>query len=89
MNQSRGRYLGKAQMLWGEPGCMGSKAVLAAPLSNADCGLSCATLSCRVVDLIGVPVALLSTSPKREDVILVRDPFEDQWAGQLGRTFWR
>ena len=32
----------------------------------------------RVEELIGVPVALLSTSPKREDVILVRDPFEDQ-----------
>jgi adenylosuccinate synthase len=26
-------------------------------------------------ELIGVPVALLSTSPKREDTVLVRDPF--------------
>ena len=25
----------------------------------------------------GAPVALLSTSPKREDTILVRDPFVD------------
>jgi adenylosuccinate synthase len=29
----------------------------------------------RVEELIGVPVALLSTSPEREDTILVRDPF--------------
>ncbi|MBM3519050.1 MAG: adenylosuccinate synthase [Alphaproteobacteria bacterium] len=31
----------------------------------------------RVEELIGVPVALLSTSPEREDTILVRDPFAD------------
>lgn len=30
----------------------------------------------RVEELIEVPVALLSTSPEREDTILVRDPFE-------------
>jgi len=29
----------------------------------------------RIEELIGVPVALLSTSPEREDTILVRDPF--------------
>ncbi len=29
----------------------------------------------RVEELIEVPVALLSTSPEREDTILVRDPF--------------
>jgi adenylosuccinate synthase len=29
----------------------------------------------RIEELIGCPVALLSTSPKREDTILVRDPF--------------
>jgi adenylosuccinate synthase len=29
-----------------------------------------------VEELIGVPVALLSTSPERDDTILVRDPFE-------------
>lgn len=29
----------------------------------------------RIEDLIGAPVALLSTSPEREDTILVRDPF--------------
>ena len=28
-------------------------------------------------ELIGAPVALLSTSPEREDTILVRDPFAD------------
>ncbi len=33
---------------------------------------------CRQVEeLIGAPVALLSTSPEREDTILVTDPFED------------
>ncbi len=31
----------------------------------------------RVEELIGCPVALLSTSPEREDTILVTDPFED------------
>ena len=29
----------------------------------------------RVEELIGAPVALLSTSPEREDTILMRDPF--------------
>ena len=31
----------------------------------------------RIEELTGVPVALLSTSPEREDTILMRDPFED------------
>jgi len=31
----------------------------------------------RVEELIGTPVALLSTSPEREDTILVTDPFAD------------
>ena len=31
----------------------------------------------RIEELIGAPVALLSTSPEREDTILVHDPFED------------
>jgi adenylosuccinate synthase len=31
----------------------------------------------RLEELIGAPVALLSTSPEREDVILMRDPFMD------------
>ena len=30
----------------------------------------------RVEELIGAPVSMLSTSPEREDTILVRDPFE-------------
>lgn len=29
----------------------------------------------RVEELIGAPVALLSTSPDRDDTIMVRDPF--------------
>jgi adenylosuccinate synthase len=29
----------------------------------------------RIEELIGAPVALLSTSPERDDVILMRDPF--------------
>jgi len=32
----------------------------------------------RVEELIGAPVALLSTSPERDDTILVRDPFVDR-----------
>ena len=31
----------------------------------------------RIEELVGVPVALLSTSPERDDTILVRDPFQD------------
>ena len=31
----------------------------------------------RVEELIGCPVAMLSTSPEREDTILVKDPFAD------------
>jgi adenylosuccinate synthase len=31
----------------------------------------------RLEELIGAPVALLSTSPEREDTVLVRDPFVD------------
>jgi len=30
-----------------------------------------------IEELIGAPVALLSTSPEREDTILVHDPFQD------------
>ncbi len=32
----------------------------------------------RVEELIGAPVALLSTSPDRDDTITVRDPFVDR-----------
>jgi adenylosuccinate synthase len=31
----------------------------------------------RIEELIEAPVALLSTSPEREDTILMRDPFQD------------
>ena len=31
----------------------------------------------RIEELIEAPVALLSTSPEREDTVLVRDPFAD------------
>ncbi|MFZ9633777.1 MAG: adenylosuccinate synthetase, partial [Alphaproteobacteria bacterium] len=31
----------------------------------------------RLEELVGVPVALLSTSPERNDTILVSDPFAD------------
>ncbi|MEO1330533.1 MAG: adenylosuccinate synthase [Pseudomonadota bacterium] len=31
----------------------------------------------RVQELVGVPIALLSTSPQRDDTILMRDPFAD------------
>mgnify|MGYP003349529831 CR=1 FL=1 len=31
----------------------------------------------RIEELVGCSVALLSTSPEREDTILMRDPFED------------
>jgi adenylosuccinate synthase len=31
----------------------------------------------RLQELIGCPIALVSTSPERHDTILLRDPFED------------
>ena len=31
----------------------------------------------RIEELIGAPVALLSTSPEREDTVLIKNPFED------------
>ena len=31
----------------------------------------------RIEELIGSPVAMLSTSPEREDIVLVKDPFAD------------
>ena len=30
-----------------------------------------------IEELVGAPVTLLSTSPERDDTILVRDPFQD------------
>ena len=42
----------------------------------------------RIEELIGAPVALLSTSPERDDTILVRDPFVDVEAGMTaGKEF--
>jgi len=31
----------------------------------------------RIEELVGAPVALLSTSPQRDDIIMMRDPFQD------------
>ena len=31
----------------------------------------------RIEELTGIPVSLLSTSPERDDTILVKDPFDD------------
>ena len=31
----------------------------------------------RIEELVGAPVALLSTSPDRDDTIMVHDPFSD------------
>ncbi|MGH1350749.1 MAG: adenylosuccinate synthase [Methyloligellaceae bacterium] len=45
--------------------------------SWAELPASCIKYVRRVEELIEVPVALLSTSPERDDTILVQDPFED------------
>ena len=45
--------------------------------SWADLPASCIKYVRRLEELIEAPVALLSTSPEREDTILVHDPFED------------
>ncbi len=44
--------------------------------SWADLPAQCIKYVKRIEELIEAPVALLSTSPEREDTILVRDPFE-------------
>jgi adenylosuccinate synthase len=43
--------------------------------SWADLPAQCIKYVRRLEELTGVPVALLSTSPERDDTILVRDPF--------------
>ena len=45
--------------------------------SWADLPANCIKYVRRVEELIEAPVAMLSTSPEREDTILVHDPFED------------
>ncbi len=45
--------------------------------SWADLPAQCIKYIKRVEELIETPVAMLSTSPEREDTILVQDPFED------------
>ncbi len=43
----------------------------------ADLPATCIKYVRRIEELIGAPVALLSTSPERDDTILVQDPFAD------------
>ena len=45
--------------------------------SWADLPASAIKYIVRIEELIGSPVALLSTSPERDDIILVKDPFAD------------
>ena len=45
--------------------------------SWADLPAQCIKYIKRVEELIETPVAMLSTSPERDDTILVHDPFED------------
>ena len=61
-----------------------SDASLSQTLAGFVCGLKARDLPAaavkyirRLEELIEVPVALLSTSPERDDTILVRDPFAD------------
>jgi adenylosuccinate synthase len=45
--------------------------------SFAELPATCIKYVRRVEELVGCPVALLSTSPEREDTILMTDPFRD------------
>jgi adenylosuccinate synthase len=45
--------------------------------SWAELPAQCVKYVRRLEELIEAPIALLSTSPKREDTILVHDPFVD------------
>ena len=47
------------------------------PAAWADLPATAIKYIVRLEELIGAPVALLSTSPEREDTVLVRDPFAD------------
>ena len=49
----------------------------AAPAPGADLPATAVKYIRRIEELIEAPVAMLSTSPEREDTILVRDPFAD------------
>ena len=45
--------------------------------SWSDLPATCIKYVRRIEELIEAPVALLSTSPERDDTILVKDPFGD------------
>ena len=49
----------------------------AAPAPGPSCRRTAIKYVRRIEELIEAPVALLSTSPERDDTILVRDPFAD------------
>ena len=49
----------------------------AAPAPAPSCRPTRSSTSRRIEELVGCPVALLSTSPERDDTILMRDPFVD------------
>jgi adenylosuccinate synthase len=54
----------------------GWKGVTSGARSWADLPAQAVKYVRRIEELIGAPIALLSTSPKREDTILVHDPFQ-------------
>ena len=56
----------------------GWKATTAGARSWADLPAKAVKYVRHIEELIGAPVALLSTSPERLDTILVTDPFEDR-----------
>ena len=49
----------------------------AAPAASPSCPANAVKYVKRLEELVECPVALLSTSPDRDDTILVRDPFAD------------
>ena len=51
--------------------------VLERAVEIAELPATCIKYVRRVEELVGCPVALLSTSPQREDTILMTDPFRD------------
>ena len=55
----------------------GWRATTAGARSWADLPAQAVKYVRHIEELIEVPVALLSTSPERDDTILVRDPFRD------------
>jgi len=68
---------GPTQALKGTIGGPGWSLALKGARAYGELPATCIKYVRRIEELVGCPVALLSTSPQREDTILMTDPFRD------------